>query len=182
MPLAVKLHATLLRSNKRAEADSFSASWQKDRPKDDGFKLHLGLVAIQQQRLAEAEGLFAEVVKVSPQHVVALNNLAWAMAKQGKRESLQHATRATELSPNQPALMETLALALTLNEQLPKALELQKKVVQMQPSNNAFRLMLAKMYVQAGQSELAKTELAILANLGSKYDGQTEVARMLKAL
>lgn len=181
-PLAVKLHATLFQSGKRAEADAMAAAWQKDHPKDPGFKLHLGLVALQEQRLADAEGWFAEVVKVAPQHVVGLNNLAWVMAKQGKRESLLHATRANELSPNQPALMETRALALSLNERLPEALELQKKVVQMQPSNNAFRLMLAKMYIQAGNAEQAKTELAILANLGSKYDGQPEVARMLKAL
>ena len=122
------------------------------------------------------------MLQIVPKNVAALNNLSWALSKKGKKESLAPAVEANDLSPNQPPLMETLAVALALNDQLPKALEVQRKVVQLQPSNNGYRLTLAKMYIQAGQSEQARTELTVLSNLGDRYIGQPEVTRMLKSL
>jgi putative PEP-CTERM system TPR-repeat lipoprotein len=181
-PVAIKLHATLVHAGRRADADAVAATWLKERPADTAFMNHLGLVALQQQSYEQAQRQFAAIVQRAPRHAPALNNLAWSMVQQAKPQALEYATRANEINPNQPAMMETLALALSLNGQLPQAVELQKKVVQLQPANNSFRLSLAKLYVQAGQPEQAKTELAILSSLGDKFAGQPEVARMLKSL
>ena len=180
--LAIKLHATLLQSGKRADAEVLAAGWQKDHPKDAVFAMHLGQVALERGELDTAERQYATVLQIVPKNVAALNNLSWALSKKGKKESLAPAVEANDLSPNQPPLMETLAVALALNDQLPKALEVQRKVVQLQPSNNGYRLTLAKMYIQAGQSEQARTELTVLSNLGDKYVGQPEVTKMLKSL
>ncbi len=180
--LAIKLHATLVHAGKKADAETVAAQWQKAHPKDAAFAMHLGQVALERGEFETAERQFATVLEVVPKNVAALNNLSWAMSKLGKKAALAPALEANELNPNQPPLMETLAVALSLNDQLPKALELQKKVVQLQPANNAYRLTLAKMYVRAGQSEQARSELMVLSNLGSKYGDQSEVARMLKAL
>ena len=45
-------------------------------------------------------------------------------------------------------------------------------MVQLQPSISAYRLTLAKMLIQAGQAEKARTELTVLSNLATKYVGQ----------
>lgn len=180
--VAVKLHATLLQVGKRAEADAVAAAWLKDRPGDVAFLQQLGQLAIERGAFDEAERQFAAVVQIAPRHVVALNNLAWARSKQGKPEALAPALQANEIAPDQPPLMETLAVAMALNQQLPKAIELQQKVVKLQPGNNGYRLTLARLYIQAGQSEQARSELTLLSNLGEKFAGQSEVARMLKSL
>lgn len=180
--LAIKLHATLVHTGKRPDADAVATGWQKNRPKDAVFAMHLGQLALERGEFESAERQFATVLQLAPSNVAALNNLSWTLSKQGKKDGLAPALQANDLSPNQPPLMETLAVAMSLNDQLPKALEMQKKVVQLQPSVNAYRLTLAKMYIQAGQSEQARTELTVLANLGDKYAGQPEVAKMLKAL
>ena len=180
--LAIKLHATLIQTGKRADADLVATNWLKNRPKDAAFAMHLGQVALERGEFESAERQFASVLQLVPKNVAALNNLSWAMSQQGKKGGLAPAIEANGLIPNQPPLMETLAVAMSINDQLPKALELQKKVVQLQPSISAYRLTLAKMYIQAGQSEQARIELTVLSNLGDKYVGQPEVAKMLKSL
>ena len=181
-PLAIKLHAALTASGKRPEADSVAAGWLKDSPQDVAFLTYLGNSALERQSMDEAERRFAEVVKLQPGNAIALNNLAWTLAKLNKPEALPFAQKANELKPNEPALMDTLAAALAVDNQLPKALEIQQKVLTLQPRNNDFRLNLAKLYIRAGQNSLAKSELTTLSNLGEKYRGQSEVARILKTL
>ena len=181
-PLAMKLHAALAVSGKQAEAGAIAASWMKDHPSDTVFLNHLGLSALERQSFDGAERHFGAVIKIEPNNVVALNNLAWSMTKLNKPGALPFAQKANELKPNQPALMGTLAAVLAADNQMPKALELQRKVVELQPGNHELRLNLAKMYIQAGQNTQAKSELTILSNLGEKFGAQSEVTRILKTL
>ena len=50
------------------------------------------------------------------------------------------------------------------------------------PDAPALRLTLAKLYAKAGDKALAKSELERLAQLGGRFAGQAEVARLLKTL
>ncbi len=181
-PLTIKLHAALMASGKHSEADGVAASWLKVSPQDVALLNYLGLAALERQHMDEAERLFSEVVRLQPDNVIALNNLAWTLAKLNKPEALPHAKKVNELKPNDPALMDTLAAALAADNQLSKALEIQKKVVTLQPKNYDFRLNLAKLYIRAGDNSLAKSELSTLSSVGEKYRGQSEVARILKTL
>ena len=78
--------------------------------------------------------------------------------------------------------MDTLAAALAAENQLAKALEVQRKVVELAPDTPEFRLRLARLYVQSGQGDKARPELDRLADLGEKFKGQAEVAQLMKAL
>ena len=63
-----------------------------------------------------------------------------------------------------------------------KAIELQKKALELQPESAGLRLNLAKIYLKAGDKGKAKTELETLAKLGDKFAGQAEVSALLKSL
>jgi len=63
-----------------------------------------------------------------------------------------------------------------------KALEMQKKVVILQPSAPLFQLNLAKIQLKAGDKAGAKATLSELAKLGDKFGGQAEVSALLKGL
>ena len=78
--------------------------------------------------------------------------------------------------------MDTLASALVADNQLPKALEWQRKAVVKSPSAPYFRLNMAKLLLKAGDRTGAKTELETLAKLGDKFVGQAEVTALLKTL
>lgn len=180
--LAIKLHATLLAADKTAEANKFSAGWQKDHAQDATFVLYLGDGAISRKDYTAAEKLYAAVIKVQANNAVAYNNLAWVTAKLNKQGALALAEKANALAPNQPAFMDTLAMLLSQKGAHARAAELQTKVLALEPQNLIFKLNLAKIHLQAGRQDLAKNNLDELAKLGDKFGGQAEVAELLKGI
>ncbi len=180
--LAVKLHALLMLTDKRADAQKLAAGWLKDHPEDPSFLYYLGDLAISQQDYSTAETTYLSVVRLQPDNAAALNNVAWVTSKLKKQGAIGYAERANALQPNQPAFLDTWSMILAENGQVARALETQKKVLALAPLNQQFRLNLAKLYIQAGEKALAKTELDRLAKLGDKFPAQTEVGEILKAL
>ena len=180
--LAIKLYSVLLASGKGAEADKFSATWQKDNPKDAAFFFYLGDGAIARKDYVGAEKNYAAVIKLQANNAVAYNNLAWVTAKLNKDGAIAFAEKANALAPNQPAFMDTLAVLLSDKDDYAKAVELQNKVLALQPQNPFFKLNLAKIHIKGGKKDLAKKELDDLSKLGDKFAGQAEVVNLLKSL
>ena len=181
-PAATKLHAAFLLSGKQPEADNWADTWLRDHPKDAAFLAYLGEGALHAHAYKDAEQRYLRLVELHPDNVLALNNLAWAMTELKRPGAAAYAQKATKLQPDQPVLMDTLAAALAAENQLAKALEVQRKVVELAPDTPEFRLRLARLYVQSGQGDKARPELDRLANLGEKFKGQAEVAQLMKAL
>lgn len=179
---AVKLHATLRAAKKTADAERFSAGWLKDHPKDARFLFHLGDLALFERDYAAAEARYRETLEVNPNNAIALNNVAWTMARQGKPGALEFAEKANQLAPNQPVFMDTLGFVLSEAGQHDRAIEMQKKAIAAQPNAHAFKLTLANIYIKARRRADAEKELNGLAQLGDKFNGQAEVARLLKSL
>lgn len=180
--LALKLHSVMMVSGKTAEADQFSAKWQKEHPQDAAFLLYLADGAIARKDYPLAERNYQAVLKLQPNNAVAYNNLAWVTAKLNKDGAIAYAEKALAIAPNQPAFMDTLAVLLSDNNEHAKALEVQKKVVALQPDAPLFKLNLAKIQMKAGDKAGAKATLGELAKLGDKFAGQVEVAGLLKGL
>lgn len=176
-----RLHHALVQAKREAEAAKFADTWLASHPKDSLFQFYLGDVALNQGDKALAERRYNEVLKAQPEHALALNNVAWLMLQQKRPGALALAERAVKVAPNQAPLMDTLALALAAESQLPKAIEVQKKVVELAPEAPSFRLNLAKLQLQSGDKVGARIELEKLAKLGAKYPAQAEVADLLKA-
>jgi len=179
---AVKLHSTLRAANKTADAERFSQTWLKDHPKDARFLFHLGDLALFQRDYAGAEARYRATLEVNPDNAIALNNVAWTMARQGKPGALEYAEKANRLAPNQPVFMDTLGYVLSEAGQHERAIEVQQKAVAAQPDTPMFKLTLANIYIKAGRKADAEKTLQELAALGDKFNGQAEVARLLQSL
>ena len=180
--LAMKLHEALMSAGQRAEAGKFAAGWLAEHPRDLIFRYFLGESAMTRSDYANAEANYLAVLSQQPDHVPALNNLAWVTAKLKKPGALAYSEKANKLRPDQPALMDTLAMILGEGNQLAKAIDIEKKVVELRPEHHPYRLSLAKLYIDAGNKAQARAELEQLARLGGKFAGQAEVAELLKAL
>lgn len=180
--LAIKLHYVLLASGKVAEANKFLASWQKDHPKDVAFLLYLGDSASARKDYSGAEKKYLEVLKLQPNNAGAYNNLAQVSAKLNKDSAIGYAEKANALAPNQPRFMDTLATILSEKGNYAKAVELQNKVLALQPLNPVFKLNLAKIHIKGGNKGLARKELEELNKLGDKFSAQPEVTALLKNL
>lgn len=180
--LAIKLNSVLLASGKAAESERFAAAWLKDHPNDQAFLLHLGDLALSRKDYVAAEKTYLTILAVQPDNALALNNLAWVSAQLNREGAIAYAEKANQIAPHQPAYMDTLAMLLAERKEFPRAIELQKKALELQPADPSLRLNLAKIYVKAGNSGQARAELDQLAKLGEKFASQAEVAAMLKNL
>jgi putative PEP-CTERM system TPR-repeat lipoprotein len=181
-PTAVKLHAALVAGGKTAEADKLAADWTKDNPKDAVFLFYQGDMAMARGDFAAAEARYRSVLQLQPNNALALNNVAWMLARQGKPGGLPLAEKANSLLPDRAPLLDTLALALEADNQLPKAIEAQARAIRLEPSDSGLVLRLAKLYIKSGDKPRAKAELESLAKLGDKFTGQAEVATLMKSL
>jgi putative PEP-CTERM system TPR-repeat lipoprotein len=177
--LAQRLHETLLAGGSTPQAGAFTQSWLKDHPRDVGFLVHLAISASAAKDFATAEARNREALAIAPNNAVALNNLAWAMHQQKKPGALAHAERANDLVPELPAFMDTLAVLLADGGQTAKAIELQQRAVAKEPDTAAFRLTLAKLYLQAGNRERGREELERLRALGNRFADQATVEQLL---
>ena len=180
--LAVRLHDVLLSAAKKPEADRWAAEWSRTQPKDAAFPFYLGNRALTLNELPESLRQFDRVVAIQPDNAAALNNLAWLKGQLGRDGALADAERANALAPNQPAFMDTWAMLLSSANQHERALEMQKKVVQLQPQVLEFKLNLAKIQIKAGNKDAARALLDELSAAGDRFSAQAEVDRLKKTL
>ena len=180
--LAVRLHDVLLSAAKKPEADRWAAEWSRTQPKDAAFPFYLGNRALTLNELPESLRQFERVVVIQPDNAAALNNLAWLKGQLGRDGALADAERANALAPNQPAFMDTWAMLLSSANQHERALEMQKKVVQLQPQVLEFKLNLAKIQIKAGNKDAARALLDELSAAGDRFSAQAEVDRLKKTL
>ena len=96
--LAMKLHAVLLTSGKKLEADKFSYKWQRENPKDAPYLLYLGDLSLSRNELNIAENIYTTLVKLQPENAIAYNNLAWVGSKLNRVNALSNAEKANALT------------------------------------------------------------------------------------
>ena len=180
--IAIRLHSALEAANRGAEAGRLASTWSKDKPRDAGFRFYQGDKALAGKDYSAAETHYRSVLEIQPNNPLALNNVAWLMAQQKRPGALALAEKANTLLPDQPALMDTLAYLLALENQAPRAVELQKKAMAKSPQDQGLRLTLAKIYLQTGDKAQARIELQTLAKLGDKFGAQAEVTKLMAAL
>lgn len=178
--IAIRLHATLRASGKRAEAAEFSAAWLKSLPRDADFRYYMGDFYMAQRDYSAAEIKYKEVLVLQPQNPWAMNNLAWLMAKMGKSGASEYATRALALAPDKPALLDTLAITLEAEGNLPKAIATEEQALKIDSNLHDLRLNLARLYIKSRNKDQALSELQKLSALGAKYPRQSEVAELVK--
>jgi cellulose synthase operon protein C len=177
-----RLHSALTSAGKATDADKLANDWQKESPKDTVLPYYLGDVALSQSNFAQAESRYRAVLEIQPNNALALNNVAWLLVKQGKPGAVQLAERANALLADRPALLDTLSMALEADNQLPKAIEAQRRAITLSQEDPVLTLRLAKLYIKQGDKTKARAELDMLSKLGDGFAAQNEVAQLLKAL
>ena len=180
--LAIRLHDVMMAAGKTKEAEQWATQWERSHAKDAAFPLYLGNRSMSTKDLPASLVQFDRVLALQPDNAVVLNNRAWVKGQLGREDALADAERANALAPNQPAFMDTWAMLLSGARQHDKAVEIQKKVVQLQPQVLVYKLNLAKVYINAGQKEAAKPLLDELAQAGEGFPAHAEVEQLRKGL
>ena len=177
---AIRLHRSLELFGQPEQATAFAKQWQAKNPTDGTFRFYLGDFALARNDLPTAEAYYRAVLEATPGNALAMNNIAWIMATQGKTGAVAMARQANELAPDRAPLMDTLALALAAEGQLPQAIEMQKLALAQAPTDPAMKLNLAKLYIKSGNKAFARAELEDISGLGDKFKDHAMVTDLLK--
>jgi putative PEP-CTERM system TPR-repeat lipoprotein len=180
--LAMRLHHSLTSAGKASEAARLVADWRKSNPADAGFSFYLGERATLAQDWSASEAHFRDVLTLQPRNAAAMNNLAWLMVRSRQPGAVAMAQQAEALMPNRAPFLDTLAAALESENQLDKAIETQKRAVQLDAKNPYLRLHLAQLLSKNGDKAGAREQLNGLSALGANFPGQAEAAALLKSL
>ena len=178
--LAIRLHRCLREAGQDTEAERMSADWRKANPKDSVFLYYLGDTAALTKDWSAAEAHYRAVLALQPRHAAALNNVAWLLATQRRPGAVSLAEQANALLPDRAPLLDTLALALEADNQLPKAVDTQRRAVAIDPKDSMLRLHLARLLIKQGNKSDARGVLDALGRLGGTFAGHVEVAALLK--
>jgi len=171
---------------KKSAGDSRSAIEAFDKAKalePRNVASHLGLAMTYEQtgRDAEARKAYQNVIEIQPDNVEALNNLAYLEADGGVDldQALAHAKQAQQKRPNDPNVMDTVALIYIRKYLTDDSVRLLRDLTRRTPENPTFHLHLAMALYQKGDRQMAKRELeAAIRNKPSGRE-QTKIKQML---
>jgi tetratricopeptide (TPR) repeat protein len=127
-----------------------------------------------------AIGRYRRVLELQPGNIVALNNLAYALAvrKNQAAEALPFARRAAGLAPRLGSVLDTLGWIEHLLANHETAVKVLSEAVRAAPGDAEIRLHAAIANAAAGRTEDAQKELAIALKLDPSLESREEVQRL----
>lgn len=121
----------------------------------------LGVLYQRQGDLEKAKKTYLAAVEADPGSALALNNLAWMSAEQGKDldRGLEWARQAVALAPGSADALDTLAWVQRARGDLSEASASLEKAVVLAPANATVRYHLGVVYAEQGKEAEAAREL-----------------------
>jgi cellulose synthase operon protein C len=131
-------------------------------------------------RRDEAIDTYRRLLDVDANNVVALNNLAFALAVHQKMpmEALGLAKRAVALAPSNPTILDTLAWIQHLLGDNAAAAKVMEQVIKTNIPDPDVRLHAAVVFAAAGAPAVAKQQLSIALKLNPALADNAEVKQL----
>ena len=188
VPAAVR--TLILRAESRLARDDSAGARQaleqavELAPQAVGVQLQLATLYESEGDFDLAQPLYELVLKLRPENVIALNNLAYGMAVYGNapEKARPLAAKAVGLAPREPTIADTLAWIEHLLGNNAAAVKLIAAAAKGAPNNKDIRLHAAFIYAAAQSLDAARAELKAALSLDpslSKRDDVQELERRL---
>lgn len=162
----VKLHRAVSRNGALAQADSLLNDWIEQHPEDARVRLARADLHLSRLDLPKAEADYREVLKINPDQLQALNNLAFIVQGRAPDQALQYAEKAYQLAPRQANILDTLGWLLTTGgHDLQRGTALLSKAVELAPRVPVYRLHYAQALAKQNARTQARQQLAPLIRL-----------------
>jgi tetratricopeptide (TPR) repeat protein len=141
----------------------------------------LALLVDSSGRHDEAQVLYEDILKIDPNSVVALNNLAYIKAEQGKDldNALTLAQRARQQYPRDPNVADTLGWIYIKKNLSDDAIRIYREVVSTAPENAAYHYHFAMALYQKGDKQGAKQALDEALKRGPKPPEQQGIKELM---
>lgn len=173
--LTMRLAETLRRKRQLPAALELLEQAYARNPSYPGLALQLALTHEALGDWRSAIPLYEAIVKQDPNHLIALNNLAYRYADMGKDldTALTYAQRAQQRAPTNDDVVDTLAWVYIRKNLNDTAISLLKPLIAKQPRNPLFHYHLGLALLQKGDRTAARQSLQTALSLNpSKEDEQ----------
>jgi Flp pilus assembly protein TadD len=142
-------------------------------PSDTTCLMQLGLIFEGTGKRDQAKPIWEQILKIKPDHPVALNNLAFIKAEEGVDldQALTMSQRARQAMPNSPEVSDTLGWIYIKKNLSEDAVRVFKDLTKQVPSNPTFHYHYGMALLQKGDKPSAKREFELaLADKPSTND------------
>ncbi len=181
-PLIVKLHSSLSHAGKGKEAGSRLTQWLKEHPADTETRIYLAGTYLAEKKNKEATEQYETILRQEPKYVPALNNLAWLYQQEKDPRALEYAEKANQLTPENPAILDTLGWILVEQGNTSRGLPLLQKASSLAPKAAEIQYHLVLGLVKSGDKTKARKELEQLLATGKTFSKIDEARVLLKQM
>ena len=180
--LLIKIHDSLMLAGKTQDARLRLTQWLLAHPTDIPIRLFAASEKLASKEYLPAIDDLEKIVGQAPNHVIALNDLAWACQQQGDKRALGFAERAFKLAPGNPEIIDTLAWILVEQGDVTRAVPLLEKARALAPNATEIRYHLGMGLVKAGDKRAARTLFEQMLASKSDFPKRDEVKALLARL
>jgi tetratricopeptide (TPR) repeat protein len=147
-------------------------------------QVQMGQISEIKQDWTSAASYYSKALAISPDDVVAKNNLAWVYAEHGGNidVALKLAQEAKEMAPDNPDVSDTLGWILLKKQHYATAAQLLGDCVRRRPEKASFRYHLGVAYYYLGQKPQAEQALQAALRLDPNFSNAEDAKKILVTL
>jgi tetratricopeptide (TPR) repeat protein len=163
--------------------DTFRRASQAN-PADTRPLLQLGLLMDGTGRREQAKPIYEQILKIQPDHPIALNNLAFIKAEEGVDldAALTMAQRARQKLPSSVDILDTLGWIYIKKNLSDDAVRTFRELNQTEPNRATFHLHYGMALLQKGDKPSAKRELETAGKFNPSKDDAGKIRELLSSL
>ncbi len=156
--------------------------WRRIDPDNPLAAEALAEAYLQAGKESEAVAAYQAQIKLQPDNVRALNNLAFLSMKRAPQEAIEYAQRATKLEPNNANVLDTLGQVQAERGEFKEGIAAYKRANELEPKNPRIRYHLAVALAKSGEKQLARRELERLLASSPNFEGEADARALLSQL
>ncbi len=180
--LLVRQLQVLTASQRAEEGENRLATWLATHPQDASTRATLAESLLKRGQYKAAVEHYFILNKSSPNNLLVVNNLAWALHESGDSRALAFAEQALKLKPDNPAVLDTVGWILVQRGQTQRGIKLLQQALTKAPDAGEIQYHLALAFTKSEDHPRAQRELERLLATGTSFPQEQEARVLLKQL
>ncbi len=166
----------------RSGSQEMMENWLKQHPQDTSVRLELATLYMGKGENDRAVDEYMAILKIAPQHYLALNNLAWLLQDLDPKKALLYVEKAVEFGGQTAETLDTLAVVLLKNGETVRAQRTIERAVSQSKGDASILYHSAMINSAAGNDEAAINTLKSLLVDAKSFANRAEAEQLLKTL
>lgn len=156
--------------------------WLEEHPDDNEVRRMYGQFLEAKGYKSAAVAEYEKLVEAGEEDPIALNNLAWQYAEQGRDGAVDLARRAHELAPDNGSITDTYGWILFKRGEIDAALTLLEKAATQSPNNPEIKFHLAAVHAKLGNRQRASEIVTAALSSDRPFPSREQAQELAQSL